>query len=189
MKILLVRHTHVEVGKSVCYGGSDVALRAEFENDLVETAQKAQLYLPHPKRVFSSPLSRCVLLTQRITDTYTTDDRLKEMSFGDWELRPWNEIARAELDPWMENFEHNRPPNGESFRDIQTRVLEFWEELMQQHPDDDLMVVTHGGVIRSLVCHLLQIPLTLAFRFELEWGGVTQISIKNGLTTVNFINR
>ncbi|MFN4146815.1 MAG: alpha-ribazole phosphatase [Runella sp.] len=188
MEVYLLRHTHTAWGRGICYGATDVPLRQEAESDLVQAVQKLTTATTAPLPIISSPLSRCRLLAEQFGRPYTTDARLVEMNFGDWEGLAWNEIPPENLQPWMQDFANLPTPNGESMRDVYARVLHFWNEFTQTHTTDHL-IVTHGGVIRSLVCHCLQIPLEMAFRFELEWGSLTKITIKGDLATVNFLNR
>ena len=46
-------------------------------------------------------------------------------------------------------------PDGESFNQMKTRVVDFFETIAQQHPDATILVVVHAGVIRALVSHFL----------------------------------
>lgn len=74
------------------------------------------------------------------------------MDFGRWELRPWSEIARAEVDAWAADFEHARPHGGESVAELRDRVAAALRDAAPgQGP---ALWVTHGGVIRA-VCAIL----------------------------------
>ena len=66
-----------------------------------------------------SPLQRCeqlahYLLALRPDLASNPDPRLREMDFGDWEGRPWADIARGEIDAWTQDFAHYRPGAGEN---------------------------------------------------------------------------
>jgi probable phosphoglycerate mutase len=83
---------------------------------------------------------------------YVTDDRLKELSFGEWEGLTWKDVrrtapggaARREADKW--GFV---PPGGESYAMLSERVGAWLEEQR-----GDAVVVAHGGVARALL-HLI----------------------------------
>ena len=49
-------------------------------------------------------------------------------------------------------------PNGESFRQMQTRSVEFFGSLSGKHQGQNVLVVVHAGVIRGFVCHFLGLP-------------------------------
>jgi alpha-ribazole phosphatase len=219
MNIYLIRHTEVAVGRGVAYGQTDVALADTYD----EQREHLSRHLPEsPAVVFSSPLSRCGRLAEDLARMVTMshsievapgqtrpdgdavqaqatspavryDDRLKEYFFGDWEMRPWDAIDRAQLDSWMADFVSIAAPNGENFTDLSRRVGAFWEEqvlpLEKTQTGQSVLVVSHGGVIRALLCHLLELPLANAYRLNLDYGAVTKITLTNGYATVQYINR
>ncbi len=194
MDIYLIRHTEVAVGLSVAYGQTDVALADNY----AEQRDRLRTLLPtNPVRIFSSPLSRCRRLADALTtDSHSsvqTDNRLLELNFGDWENRPWADIPRAELDPWMADFTNLPTPNGESFQHLADRVHGFWQEellpLAGQPHAGPVFVVTHAGVIRVWLCLFLGLPLSNAFRIHLDYGSLCQVSVKGAIYSVRFINR
>lgn len=151
MELILLRHPAPVVGPEVCYGRADVALKPGLDDPAA---------LPAPVPAFvsltTSPLSRCRLLAERLGAergmTPRIDPRLSEMDFGHWELRPWSEIAREEVDAWAKDFDHGRPHGGESVADLRDRVAAALREAASG-PGPALWV-THGGVARA-VCGIL----------------------------------
>ncbi len=97
------------------------------------------------------------------------------MHFGDWELQAWNAIPRTVLDPWMNDFVNVAVPNGESFMDLEKRVWEFLEEKLEKPNEKPLILVTHSGVIRSVLCRINNIPLQEAFATPLDYGVVVKV--------------
>ena len=85
MKVVLIRHTHVDVPKGTCYGWTDVAVAPTFEAEAAQTLQALQEHKPFD-HVFSSPLTRARKLAAYCGYPQPeTDDRLKEMNMGEWE--------------------------------------------------------------------------------------------------------
>ena len=193
MTIYLIRHTEVAVGRSICYGGSDVALADNYPDQLA----RIQTNLPNPPDlVWSSPLSRCRRLAQDITPPGTAvwyDDRLREYHFGEWEMLPWANIPREALDGWMADFVTIAPPGGESFQALANRVGAFWQEqvvpLAAQEGTKTVYVVAHGGVIRTLLCLFLDLSLRNAYRLNLDYAAVSKVVIQQGTYQVAYINR
>ena len=80
---------------------------------------------------------------------YAMDDRLKEISFGDWEGSTWREVVA--MDPGRAG-ERTRdkwgyaPPGGESYAMLAERVRPWLETLTS-----DTLVVSHGGVARVMM--------------------------------------
>lgn len=193
MTIYLIRHTEVTVGRSVCYGGSDVELADTYADQLAHI--RTNLSAP-PDVVWSSPLRRCSVLAHDLASPgvdVNLDDRLREYHFGDWELLPWADIPRAALDPWMADFVEVAPPNGETFRALSERVVAFWHEQIMPLANDEanqtVYVVTHGGVIRTLLCLFLDLSLRNAYRLHLDYGAVTKLTVSSGSYLVRYINR
>ena len=186
MEIYLVRHTTPKIDKGICYGQADLEVTDSFSEEF----ERLQPHLPASDAViYSSPLQRCYKLASQLVAEPALDDRLKEMSFGEWELKSWSEVPQDALGWWMERFVDQRPPGGESFQDLQDRVLDFWKELVAGVGGKPLILATHGGVIRVIVCHLLQVPLTNAFNFHLDYGSVTKVASHSTKLRLEYINR
>lgn len=175
MEIYLVRHTETICEKGICYGQSDVNIAEPFD----EIFSKIISELPEEAVIFSSPLKRCAILAKHIqenikTISYQEDERLKEMNFGDWELKNWNEIPSEELNPWMEDFVNIKVTNGESFVELHERVGYFLSDTISKI-DQPIIIVAHAGIIRSILCHQTSLPLKEAFNSKVDFGQVIKI--------------
>ncbi len=195
LTVYLIRHTEVAVEKGLCYGGSDVALATNYPEQ--RNRVLAQLHA-RPDVVFSSPLSRCRRLAEDLAHNapqlaVAYDERLREYQFGNWELTPWSDIPRDDLDAWMADFVHQAPHGGDSFLTLYDRVTAFWAErvlpLADANVPGTVYVVAHGGVIRALLCLFLDVPLQNAYRLHLDYGAVSRLVIQNQTYTVTYINR
>lgn len=187
MEIYLIRHTTPDIAQGVCYGQTDLDVVSTFQNEY-------ERIVPHVdserfEKIYSSPLQRCAKLAQKFSDDIVYDDRLKEMSFGDWEMKKWEEIEQPNLKDWMQDFVGQPPPNGESFDMLRNRVMSYWNELIENDEEKVKAVFTHGGVIRTIVCELLEIPLSKAFQFHLDYGCVTKIAANKWGMRVEYLNR
>ena len=83
-----------------------------------------------PDRILCSDLKRCQLLAEAIAARLglfaEPDPVWRELSFGTWENRTWSDIQAREpqlFSEWMTNFDTVAPPAGESFEQLQARVL------------------------------------------------------------------
>lgn len=175
MEIYLVRHTETTCEKGICYGQTDVDLAVPFE----ETFKDIVSQLPPKALLFSSPLKRCTMLAEYIQNTikpasFIMDDRLMEMNFGDWELKNWDAIPAEELNPWMEDFVTTQVPNGESFTILHERVGTFLQDYVFNQATP-VVIVSHAGVIRSILCHQSGLPLKDAFTNKVAFGQVIKI--------------
>lgn len=176
MILWLLRHPRTAVPEGVCYGRSDV----ELEPRILEESDKlvSRVREDEPEVVYSSPLRRCRLLAERI-GAPRLDHRLQELDFGSWELRPWNEIERAELARWQEEGLSWRPPGGESVLEVAERLTLFLADL-EASQAAGACVVTHAGVIRVLACLLWRQELLRLLDFNVPLASALQVEWKEG---------
>lgn len=188
MKLTLIRHTALQVPHGVCYGKSDVDVAASFAQEL--NMLHSKLFGKVFDKVYSSPLQRCAKLAAALNKGEPMfDARLSELNFGEWEMQAWDDIPREVFDVWAQNYAHIAPPNGETFSQMQQRALEFLAEAQQQHAGQDIAIVTHGGVIRALIAHVLNMPLKGLFRFNIDHGSITQLEFGDVVPKIHFVNR
>ncbi|MFT8897064.1 MAG: histidine phosphatase family protein [Acetobacter sp.] len=145
----LARHPPVEVPHGICYGQADVALAVGWEVFASQLA--ASLRKTGIRRLFASPLSRCRIPAQwvaaRTQCELRLDERLREISFGEWEMCPWDAIPRNALDKWAADLLGFTPPQGESGQELIERVTNFWSEC---ETGPSCAILSHGGPLRVL---------------------------------------
>lgn len=195
MKLTLVRHTSLDIAPSICYGQSDVAVSANFENERLALQDKLATF--QFDAVYSSPLMRCHQLAQalcedetlgHVSENITLDARLRELHFGDWEMSPWDAIPRDIFDVWADDYANLAPPNGETFSQLHARAKNFVEDVSSHSQGKSLLVVTHGGLIRALIAEVLHMPLKRLFRITIDYASVTQLEFNGEVPKINFMN-
>ncbi len=172
MEIILIRHTTPDIEKGICYGQSDIDVTSNFLEESLPILK--ELKNINYDAVYTSPLIRCKKLAKKINTNVIIDDRIKELNFGDWELHPWSEVAKEDLNHWMENFVYEKTKNGESYIELHKRVTTFFEEIIQLSYNR-IIVVTHAGVMRSLWAYWNSIPLEKSFDLKIEYGAILKI--------------
>lgn len=174
MEIYLIRHTTPYIGKGICYGQLDIPVEVSlFATELVVIRSKI---LSDTATCYSSPLTRCNTLAQELSKNYTTDNRLMELHFGDWENKSWDKIPPEELNLWMQDFVNIAPPNGESYNTLHQRTKAFVDDLLATEKKS-VIIVTHAGNIRSFLSLTLGLPLQNSFRIEIPYGAVIVLEI------------
>lgn len=165
MQLILVRHPQPLIAPGLCYGRSDLAVAPE---QLAQTLAALTATLPRGLPLYSSPLQRCAALAAQLADPLQSpgpllDARIAEIDFGDWELRPWDDIPRADIDAWAADLAHYRPGGGESMLQMAGRIAAFHADLQRQQ--QDAIVICHAGAMRLLLaCHAGLAPADMAMQ-------------------------
>jgi alpha-ribazole phosphatase len=186
--VYLVRHTPPDIAANVCYGQSDIDVAANFSEELALIKHK--LAEIKSASCFTSPSVRCTKLANALNaGTVTEDKRLMELDFGDWESCPWDTIPRDTFDHWAHDHVNQAPPNGETFKQLHQRAIEFLMQVNTNSAGAPIVVVTHGGVIRALLAEVLGLTLMNVFRIQIDYSSVTQLLLDEHGMRVGYINR
>jgi len=145
----------------------------------------------------TSPLQRCSDFSHEMGAQHgikvTTLENMREMDFGDWENRSFDDLEveyGALLHQFWESPVGFCPPNGESFADFSKRVLDAWNQWLENASGEHRVLVAHGGVIRVILAHLLGIPLANLWRIHLPYASWNRVSLFKGeQPRVLFMNR
>lgn len=173
MKITLIRHTSVAVEPGICYGWTDVEVAPTFQEEA--SLVRENIAGEHFNAVFSSPLSRCrKLATFCGFPNPTTDDRLKELNFGRWEMQKWEEIKDPLLEQWYNNWIELPAGAAESYQNQCLRVAKFLSEL-RQGPHQHACIFTHRGVIASAMVYAGLCSVEDSFRVDVPYGSNNSI--------------
>lgn len=183
MELHLIRHPRPDVPAGVCYGQADVGL-AESAADV---AARLRPLLPADFALHASPLARARLLAAEL-GAPVLDDRLKEMHFGEWELRPYADIGPA-IDAWATDPMGFRAPGGESARDMSARVLAWLDALLARPPAEPVVVVAHGGPLRAIAGHLLGLAPERWLGLDFACGRATRLDVEDWGVVLKWFNR
>lgn len=190
----LIRHGETEEwARQRCCGSFDVALSP---NGRLQIARAARALKSEPITVvFSSPLSRALEGARMIADECSCPcevlPALREIDFGDFEGRGYDEIAArypAEYRSWMEDPARVTFPNGESFSMLRARVLDAFSDIAKQRAGETVAIVSHGGVIRALIAWALQAPDDCIFRIAQDFGAMNLLVVTKGIPSVQLLN-
>ncbi len=179
MKLVLVRHTSVNVPPGTCYGQTDVGVANTFEQEALQT--KATLdalwETERPDAAFTSPLTRARLLAVYcgFADA-TADSRLLEMNMGDWEMKRYDDITDPYLQQWYDDYLHLPTPHGESFPIQCERVATFLDEL-KACDHRCVVVFTHAGVIAAAMVYAQRYSPQEVWQHPVPYGSVEVLEL------------
>ncbi|NQY27366.1 MAG: histidine phosphatase family protein [Piscirickettsiaceae bacterium] len=178
----LVRHGDVAGGKKLL-GITDEPLSALGWQQL-RTAFPITA-LPWQK-VISSPLQRCSAYAKEIASQLSVplllDEQFQELDFGNWDGQLLNDLyasdSSADLMRFMNEPTSLSPPYGESYQAFELRIITAWEVLLESLHQEQIahcVLVIHGGVIRTILSHILGFPNTNLFRIEVPYACLSRI--------------
>lgn len=174
MSIYLIRHTTPLIEKGICYGQSDIDVTDSFADEA--TLIKTVLPPAPLHAVYSSPLMRCHKLASHLFPEHAIalEPALMEIHCGEWEGMHWDAIPPEVIDPWMKDFVHVCIPGGESYVQMHSRVIDCFTRIAQAPAPS--AIITHGGVIRSILAHITSTPLSDSFgTFKISYGCVMRL--------------
>ena len=106
------------------------------------------------------------------------DERLNEIDNGLFEGLTEQEIQLNFPDLWntyMKRISDFQFPEGETGEEAQRRIMGFLEQKRRQHTDEAIILVSHDGLIRSLICGVLDMPVHQRWNLQTDFGGITEI--------------
>ncbi|MFK8050135.1 MAG: alpha-ribazole phosphatase family protein [Halioglobus sp.] len=165
--LILLRHGFAKIPADRCIGQLDVSLTNRGREAINQLAKNWPT--PYPERIYCSDLRRTAetagILADQMSLPVIYDYRLREISFGDWEGRSWEEIYRHDphlMEQWGSDWLNSPPPRGENVVQLHSRVREFYEELLLL-PQMPTLIIAHAGSLRALACLLHGRPLDSLF--------------------------
>ncbi|WP_061018207.1 alpha-ribazole phosphatase family protein [Vibrio splendidus] len=179
--IYLLRHGKVE-GKAALNGLSDVLVNPELQEQICEALAKQDITFDC---VVTSPLRRCSdlanLYAERMSVPLSVAPGFQEMNFGEVDGVPFDELEDkwAMLETFWKDPANHQLTGAESLQGFHDRVTQAWSQLLND-PSDNILLVTHGGVIRILLAHGLDIDWknpSLYSKLSIENASITHIQI------------
>ncbi len=120
--------------------------------------------------IYSSDLLRArqtaEIIARRLGLPVQLDARLREVHLGVWEGMLGDEVALryvAELEARRRDPVHSRPPQGESVYEVAARVGQTFDAIARAHPDQHVIVVSHGLALAAGLCLAEGRPLAEVF--------------------------
>ena len=145
-------------------------------------------------RIFCSDLTRSRDTARIIAGTRKRPievmPQLREIHLGEWEGLSVAEVRRRfpeEYERRGQDLSDYRPPGGESFNDLRKRILPVFERIVSEM-EGHILIVGHAGVNRTILCHLLGMPLRNLFRLGQDYGSLNIIECNEGSLRLKTIN-
>ena len=143
--------------------------------------------------IYSSPLERALQTATVIAEITKLDvrtcDAANEINFGEWTGRTFDELSNDER--WR-HFNNRRSmtmiPGGESFMEVQNRIVKEIDTLALEHGDAHVAIISHADVIRAAIAYFSAIPIDLVERFEISPCSVSVVAVDADNATLLTLN-
>jgi alpha-ribazole phosphatase len=193
-RLFLVRHGETDSNSAFRYWGkTDVGLgplglkQAELLRERL-AAEKID-------HVYSSDLKRTLTTTQTIVSgrdlKLTACPELREIDFGEVEGLNFDEVKEkfpAVALMWVERDPRLAYPGGESLAQLEQRISRFIDRLTGHAANDNILVVAHSGVLRTLICQLMDMELKHRWNFRVDLASLSVIHTYSGFAVLSLLN-
>lgn len=194
MRLWLVRHGETDANVAGLYSGHAPTALTERGIAQAQTVGKLLRNLP-VDNVLCSELERARHTTRLILGERDLPVRimpeLNEMFFGDWEMRHHRDLAREDAENyalWCNDWQNATPTNGEGFQAFSQRVERFIAQLADYKACQNLLVVSHQGVLSVLIARLLSMPAAAMWHFRVEQGCWSAIDLCDDFAVLKVLN-
>ena len=194
MRLWLVRHGETDANVAGLYSGHAPTALTERGIAQAQTVGKLLHNLPIDS-VLCSERERARRTTRLILGDRDLPVRimpeLNEMFFGDWEMRHHRDLAREDAENyalWCNDWQNATPTNGEGFQAFSQRVERFIAQLADYKASQNLLVVSHQGVLSVLIARLLSMPAAAMWHFRVEQGCWSAIDLCDDFAVLKVLN-
>ena len=193
-QIYLVRHGQTQWNKEQIFRGTrDVPLNASGRE---EARLAAEGLKDKPiEAVYTSPLTRARETAEAIARVHGLAVRpvegLKDICFGEWEGEALQEVQKRYTDlyrRWIEEPHTVTFPGGESLVDVKARSVEAVKEIVVDHPEDAIAMVSHRVVNRVLICGVVGIDLARFWQIGQDTTAINLLTWKKGNFILTYLN-
>lgn len=175
--IYIVRHGVTNYNQENRFQGQlDIPLN---EEGLAQVAKLGNYFQKKPVDViYSSDLKRAYQTAEAISNVKDLQIRilpgLREVNVGKLEGMTWAEV-KENYPNWARAGHNHGYPGGETRLEIENRVKNSWEYIAKRHSNDNVVLVSHGGIIKSLICLLLGVNNENRSKFVIDNSSITRI--------------
>ncbi len=192
--LYLVRHGETDWNRANrCQGCIDIDLNEEGVKQAEAVAER--LAGEPIDIVFSSQLSRAVNTAAKIAEKHSLEviksKALNEIAFGEWEGLTFEEMrARTDYNfscwkttPHLASF-----PGEGNLERVMQRSMDFITQIIKENEGKNIVVVSHGGILKTIILGLLDIPLAAYNRFYMTNASLSFLTIDGERSYINFLN-
>ena len=195
IQIILVRHPETSWNKEArVQGKSDTPWNKIGKKQSLACAKYLKKNYTWDK-LWTSPLQRCLAMSQKIDKNAIIKKDLQEINFGSWEGKLWHDLYQEDkkgIEDFFKAKKNFQAPQGESLKDLILRIDNFLKTeifSLSQKKKTTHLIVSHGAVLRTMIILILDLPLSYLASFSFANGSLSLLSIQNGKKNIEFLNQ
>ena len=171
--LYLVRH-----GRTLVNAENRLQGRIDHSLDEVGRRQSIEIAaaLRNIDRVISSPLLRAMETAEAFNQKIDVEPRFIELDYGDFDGISQNEVSEDVWKNWRSDINY-RPPNGESLAELNSRVCQALNELVDEARRLNIVVVSHVSPIKAAIAWAVEIEVSSSWRMLLDRGSISRIDV------------
>lgn len=146
--------------------------------------------------IYSSPCARTLATARPLAEdrnlSVTSEERLRERHFGEWEGLFFHEIEQhypEDYRRWKRDNAGFAPVGGETVYALRDRLIVALSELLLRHKGETIGIVSHVGPIRVAVSEALELPIAFYRRLTIDNASITSVSYGKSQNNLHFLNR
>jgi broad specificity phosphatase PhoE len=117
------------------------------------------------------------------------DRRIAEVQYGRWEGMTYEDlIVDEDYLRYREEPILSSTPGGESIGEVQARGVEAVMRTLEENPGQRVLFVSHGDIIRTILCHFLAMELRHFRRIRVDNAALSAVQVAGDFAEVKFLN-
>lgn len=193
-RIYLIRHGITLWNNEFRYQGhTDIELSPEGKTQAQALRQRLQQ--ENITAIYSSNLKRALETAEIINEPHQLEIKInplfKEINFGVWEGLTYKDLQikyPEQLKIWTETPHLLKLEKGETFSELRDRALIGIQEVLSFYKEGNILIVSHGGTIASLICGLLKEPLIKMWEYKQKNAALNILRIHDDEVSIEVLN-
>ncbi len=193
-RLIVVRHGRTEWNRIERFRGrADIGLD-EVGMKQAESAAKRIGEWPI-SAIYSSPLRRALTTAEIIAGPLGLNVQLTpgivDIDYGAWQGLSTEDVVARDghlYSQWIESPHKVKFPGGESFAEVRERTDSAVNDLIQQHPKETVVLVSHKVICQILILSLLGLDSSHFWQITQDVGAMNLFEVRAGVSSALFIN-
>ncbi len=186
MIIYLIRHGETDWNIDLkVQGQKDIPLndnginQAQILSDYFENIPIEAIYSSNLIRAYET----AKIISKKISKDIIVIPQLQEINMGQWEGNLWDDLKIEYKDfihNWENNLENIPIPDGESYGQVQKRILKAFRKIVDNHDlNSQIIIVSHGIAIKVLISYLIGLGIQNVHRFSIDNASISIIEVND----------